>query len=104
MDLRNSGHQVDIRFADTSVKTLQATLWYMNGRHEDIKIEKPETSDTDGRFAFELRTDEDWASQNLLAVEIQGPEAGTAGQKVEAKICKRNVFPSAEQRTAQIGQ
>ncbi|MNF04212.1 Alginate biosynthesis protein AlgX precursor [compost metagenome] len=77
----------------------------MNGRHEDIKIDKPETSDTDGRFAFELRTDEDWASQNLLAVEIQGPEkAGTAPQKVEAKICKRNVFPSAEQRTASAGQ
>jgi alginate biosynthesis protein AlgX len=72
LNLQNSSHQVDIRFADTSVKTLQATLWYMNGRHEDIKIEKPETSDTDGRFAFELRTDEDWASQNLLAVEVQG--------------------------------
>ncbi len=86
LDLRNSSHQVDIRFADTSVKTLQATLWYMNGRHEDIKIDKPETSDTDGRFAFELRTDEDWASQNLLAVEVQGPEKpGTTPQKVEAK-------------------
>jgi len=102
-DLRNSGHQVDIRFADTSVKTLQATLWYMNGRHEDIKIEKPETSDTDGRFAFELRTDEDWANQNLLAIEVQGPEAGTAPQKVETKICKRNVFPSAEPHRAQAG-
>ena len=60
MNLRNSSHQVDISFADTSVKTLQASLWYMNGRHEDMKIEKPETSDTDGRFAFELRTDKDW--------------------------------------------
>jgi len=40
-DLRNANHQVDIRFADPSVKTLQATLWYMNGRHEDIKIENP---------------------------------------------------------------
>ncbi|MCY1417665.1 Alginate biosynthesis protein AlgX precursor [compost metagenome] len=86
------------------MKTLQATLWYMNGRHEDIKIDKPETSDTDGRFAFELRTDEDWATQNLLAVEIQGPENATTPQKVEAKICKRNVFPSAEQRTASVGQ
>jgi len=78
----------------------------MNGRHEDIKIEKPETSDTDGRFAFELRTDEDWASQNLLAVEVQGPEAkpGAAPQKVEAKICKRNVFPGVGQQTAQLGQ
>ena len=104
LNLQNGSHQVDIQFADASVKVLQATLWYMNGRHEDIKIEKPETSDTDGRFAFELRTDEDWASQNLLAVEVQGPEAGAAPQKVEAKICKRNVFPGAGQRTAQAGQ
>jgi alginate biosynthesis protein AlgX len=57
LNLQNSSHQVDIRFADPSVKTLQATLWYMNGRHEDIKIEKPETSDTDGRFDVDLRTD-----------------------------------------------
>ncbi|MFW8172028.1 alginate biosynthesis protein AlgX, partial [Klebsiella pneumoniae] len=49
-DLINRNHQLDIKFEDTSVKVLQATLWYLNGRHEDIKIEKPETSDTDGRF------------------------------------------------------
>lgn len=104
MDLRNRNHQVDIRFADPSVKSLQATLWYMNGRHEDIKIDKPETADTDGRFAFELRTDEDWASQNLLAVEVQGPAADAGAQKVEAKICTRNVFPGAGQSTAQLGQ
>ncbi|WP_191485594.1 alginate O-acetyltransferase [Pseudomonas sp. FEN] len=102
-DLHNSAYQVDIRFADTSVKTLHTTLWYMNGRHEDIKIDKPKTSDTDGRFAFELRTDKDWASQNLLAVEVQGPEPGSAPQQVEAKICKRNVFPNAEPRVAQAG-
>ena len=71
-DLINRNHQLDIKFEDTSVKVLQATLWYLNGRHEDIKIEKPETSDTDGRFVFQMREDEDWASQNLLALEIQG--------------------------------
>jgi alginate biosynthesis protein AlgX len=102
-DVRNGSNQVDIRFADTSVKTLHATLWYMNGRHEDLKIEKPTTSDTDGRFAFELRDDKDWADQQLLAVEVQGPEAGAAPQQVEAKICKRNVFPRAAQNTAQAG-
>ncbi len=102
-DLRNASHQLDIRFADPSVKTLQATLWYMNGRHEDIKIDKPQTADTDGRFAFELRTDEDWASQNLLAVEIQGPQPGAEAQQVEAKLCKRNVFPGTGQRNALAG-
>ncbi|MCB1655215.1 MAG: alginate O-acetyltransferase, partial [Pseudomonadales bacterium] len=94
LDLRNANHQIDIHFADPSVKTLQATLWYMNGRHENLKIDKPTTSDTDGHFAFELRTDEDWASQNLLAIEIEGPQAGAEPQKVEARLCKRNVFPS----------
>ncbi|WP_407315131.1 alginate O-acetyltransferase [Pseudomonas sp. nanlin1] len=102
-DLRNGNHQIDVQFEDKSVKTLQATLWYLNGRHEDLKIEKPETSDTDGRFAFELRDDQDWAGQTLLAMEIQGPEAGTAPQKVEAKVCKRNVFPGVTQHTAQAG-
>jgi len=100
-DLVNRNLQMDIKFEDTSVKVLQATLWYLNGRHEDIKIEKPETSDTDGRFVFQLREDEDWASQNLLALELQGPEQGT--QKVEAKLCKRNNFASPA-HTAQAGQ
>jgi len=102
--LRNANHQIDIRFADPSVKTLQATLWYMNGRHENLKIDKPTTSDTDGRFAFELRTDEDWASQNLLAIEIEGPQAGAEPQKVEARLCKRNVFPSPAHPDAQAGR
>ena len=101
-DLVNRNHQLDIRFEDTSVKTLQATLWYLNGRHEDIKIDKPETSDTDGRFVFQLREDEDWASQTVLAVEVQGPQSGR--QKIEAKLCKRNNFAGTAQRTAQTGQ
>nr|BFE94450.1 hypothetical protein GCM10020185_49860 [Pseudomonas brassicacearum subsp. brassicacearum] len=104
MDLRNGSHQVDIRFADTSVKNLASHPlvheWAPRG-YQDRK--KPDTSETDGRFAFQLRTDEDWASQNLLAVEVQGPEAGKEPQQIEAKICKRNASPQAEQ-TAQIGQ
>ncbi|NBA96223.1 alginate O-acetyltransferase [Pseudomonas sp. R5(2019)] len=102
-NLENRHHQIDIQFEDTSVKTLQATLWYMNGRHENVRIEKPASSETDGRFAFELRDDADWAGQNLLAVEVLGPEAAAAPQKVEAKVCNRNVFPGAAQRTAQAG-
>ena len=100
-DLINRNMQMDIKFEDPSVKVLQATLWYLNGRHEDIKLEKPETSDTDGRFVFQMREDEDWASQSLLAFEVQGPESGT--QKVEAKLCKRNNFAVPAQ-TAQAGQ
>ncbi|MCO8168132.1 alginate O-acetyltransferase [Pseudomonas sp. 21LCFQ02] len=102
-DIRNSANRVDIQFEDTSVKTLKARLWYMNGRHEDLKIEKPETADTDGRFAFDLREDEDWASQQLLALEIEGPEAGSEPQKVKAQVCKRNALPGTQQHSAQAG-
>ncbi|MFD2642139.1 alginate O-acetyltransferase [Pseudomonas japonica] len=93
-DLTNRNHQLDVRFEDTSVKVLQATLWYLNGRHEDIKIEKPTTSDTDGRFAFQLREDEDWAGQTLLAVELQGPQSGT--QNVQATLCRRGAPGNAQ--------
>lgn len=102
-NIRNGSHQIDIQFADPSVKTLQARLWYMNGRHENIKIEKPNTTETDGRFAFQLRDDQDWADQQLLALEIEGPEAGAEPLKVEAKVCKRSVLPRATQQTAQAG-
>lgn len=100
-DLTNRNHQLDIRFEDTSVKTLQATLWYLNGRHEDLKIDKPTTSETDGRFVFQLREDEDWAGQTVLAVELQGPEQGS--QKVQATLCKRGNVAAAGQQTAQAG-
>jgi len=99
--LVNRHLQMDVKFDDPSVKVLQATLWYLNGRHEDIKLEKPETSDTDGRFVFQMREDQDWADQKLLAFEVQGPEKGT--QKLEAKLCKRNDFAGPAQ-TAQAGQ
>ena len=100
-EISNGGHQIDIQFADTSVKTLKATLWYLNGRHEEISIEKPTKSDTDGRFAFEMRDDGDWAGQTMLALEIHGStEPGATPSKVEAKVCKRNVFPGVTQHTA----
>ncbi|MDP0965009.1 hypothetical protein Q6264_29430, partial [Klebsiella pneumoniae] len=42
--------------------------------------------------------------EGLYQVFETDPEAGQAAQKVEAKICTRNVFPSGGQKTAQLGQ
>lgn len=100
-EITNNKYQVDIQYADTSVKTMHAILWYMNGRHETLKIEKPDTSETNGRFAFELRNDKDWPTQELLAIQLEGPDVGTAPQKIDAKICTRNVFPGVNRQIAQ---
>lgn len=87
IDNRNARMEVD--FADPSVKELKATLWYLNGRHESLKLSKPETADTNGKFVFNLREDKDWAGQNLLSLELEGPEPGGQPLDVQAKVCQR---------------
>jgi alginate biosynthesis protein AlgX len=101
--LRSDGYQLDIRLSDPSVKVLEATLWYMNGRREKLKLEKTDTMETNGRFAFELRDEQDWAEQNLLALDIQGPATSGQALTVDAKLCKRNSFPSSGKLTATSG-
>jgi alginate biosynthesis protein AlgX len=92
LDLSSKHHQVDIRFNDPSVKSLKATLWYLSGRREKVKFDKPNTSDTNGRFAFEMRNEGDWAELNFFALEIIGPEASGEPLEVEARVCRRNDF------------
>jgi alginate biosynthesis protein AlgX len=101
--LPNNRHQIDIRFSDPSVKTLEATLWYLSGRREKIKLEKPNTADTDGRFAFEMRDDQDWGELNFFALEIMGPEGVSEPVEVETRICARNDFSSPAKLAAQTG-
>jgi alginate biosynthesis protein AlgX len=134
----NGRHLIDIQFADHSVKSLRATLWYLNGRHEALRLDKPTTVDTNGRFVFDMRDDGDWAQQTLLTLELPGPErdvkddetprvtarvdpvekivrvnnrapavvapaVALAPLQVEVKLCKRNGFATAAQRTAHAG-
>lgn len=87
--VRSGSHQMDIRFSDESVRKLEATIWYLNGRREQLKIEQPASADTDGRFTFRMRDEGDWADLAFLALEIQKPEQISGPLKVEATVCKR---------------
>jgi len=98
LTLPGNRHQIDLRFSDPSIKRLDATLWYLNGRREQIKLEKPDTIDTDGRFAFELRDEPGWGEQNFFALEILKPEDSSPDLEVEASLCQR---PSGAQQVAQ---
>jgi alginate biosynthesis protein AlgX len=101
LTLPSKRHQVDIRFSDPSVKNLEATLWYLSGRREKVKIDKPNTTDTDGRFAFEMRDDSDWAEMNFFALEIMAPAGTGEPLEVQAQVCKRNDFSSPAKLAAQ---
>lgn len=104
VDASNSRHQLDIRFSDPSVKTLEGFIWYMTGRREKVKFEKPNTADTDGRFAFHLRDDGDWGDLDFLALEIQTPEGLTQPVEVEARLCQRNDHRPPAKLTADAGR
>ncbi|HSC84049.1 MAG TPA: alginate biosynthesis protein AlgX [Pseudomonas sp.] len=90
--LAGRDYQVDLTFSDPGVHESKATIWYLNGRRENFKIEQSDRVDTGGRYVFELRNDADWADLNMLALEIHSPEQMPAGLSVEATLCKR---PSA---------
>jgi len=89
VDLRGGDYQVDLTFSDPSVHEAQATLWYLNGRREQFKLEQSDRVDTAGRYVFELRNDPDWADLNLLALEIHSPENMPANLSVDATLCQR---------------
>lgn len=101
LTLAGNRHQLDLRFSDPSVKRVDATIWYLNGQREKLKLEKPNTVDTDGRFAVELRDEPGWGEQNFFALEIEKPEDSADDLKVQASLCQR---PSgANQQIAQHG-
>lgn len=80
---------VDLTFSDPGVHQSMATIWYLNGRRENFKIEQSDRVDTGGRYVFELRNDADWRDLNVLAMEIHSPENMPAQLSVEATLCKR---------------
>ncbi|WP_271410974.1 alginate O-acetyltransferase [Pseudomonas sp. Q1-7] len=88
-DLRGGDYQVDLTFSDPAVHEAKATIWYLNGRRENVKLEQSDRTDTGGRYVFELRNDPDWADLNLLAVEIHGPQQMPQDLSVEVGVCAR---------------
>ncbi|MBT8768150.1 alginate O-acetyltransferase [Metapseudomonas boanensis] len=88
-DLRGRDYLVDLTFSDPAVHESKATIWYLNGRRENFKIEQSDRVDTGGRYVFELRNDQDWADLNLLALEIHSPEQMPKDLSVEVSVCKR---------------
>ena len=96
LTLAGNRHQLDLRFSDPSVKRVDATIWYLNGRREQLKLEKPHTVDTDGRFAVELRDEPGWGEQNFFALEIEKPEDSDDDLKVQASLCQRPSGPGQQ--------
>ncbi len=87
LPIRSGGYTADVTYSDPGIHELKNTIWYMDGRREQLKIEQSKAVDTGGRYVFELRNDEDWSNQQFLSLEIEAPDDMPAGLEVEAKLC-----------------
>ncbi|GLU40916.1 alginate O-acetyltransferase [Pseudomonas sp. NBRC 100443] len=88
LPIRSGSYTADVTYSDPGIHELKNTVWYMNGRREQLKIEQSKAVDTGGRYVFELRNDEDWPDQQFLSLEIEAPDDMPAGLEVEAKLCQ----------------
>ncbi|MEE4465615.1 alginate biosynthesis protein AlgX, partial [Azotobacter chroococcum] len=70
---------------------------------EQFQFDKPVTTETNGRFAFNMRDEADWGGLNFFAMEIQPPEGLKEPVEVEVRLCKRHDYRAPANLTARSG-
>jgi alginate biosynthesis protein AlgX len=85
--LRGGHYLLDFQFNNPQAKNLNATIWYLNGRNERVKIEHAAWVNNRGRFTVALRDDEEWKDFNFLSVDlnVEGPPPATS---ITTRLCK----------------
>jgi alginate biosynthesis protein AlgX len=89
---------VDLQFADPAVSEILAEPWYLDGRHELLRLRMNDYTRVKGRFVLELNREPDFAEQPLIDFRVQVVTPLAQPTSVAAKLC-RSVSP-ADARTA----
>jgi alginate biosynthesis protein AlgX len=79
---------VDLQFADPAVAEILAEGWYLDGRHELLRVRMNDYTRANGRFAIELNRAPDYAEQPLIDFRVQVVTPLTAPTAVSAKLCR----------------
>lgn len=98
LDLRGGDYLLDLQFSDPAVKDLNASVWYLNGRREDLKLHFNQYVDNGGRFVAALREDAGYADAQFMALTVQLPQAPAKPLTLNAQLCSR--APARAQQTA----
>ncbi len=87
--LRGGHYLLDFQFNNPQAKNLNATIWYLNGRNERVKIEHAPWIDNRGRFTVALRDDGEWKDLNFLSVDlnVDGQPPATS---ITTRLCRDN--------------
>ncbi len=79
---------VDLQFGDPAVKEIIGEAWYLDGKHELLKVRMNDFTRTNGRFVFELNREPDFAEQPLIDLRVQVVSPLAAATDVSATLCR----------------
>jgi len=78
---------IDLQFADPSVDEILAEAWYLDGKHELLKVRINDYTRANGRFVVELNREPDFAEQPLIDFRVQIITPLSKPTSVSAKLC-----------------
>lgn len=79
---------VDLKFADPAVSEFLAEAWYLDGKHEVLRVRLNDYTKSGGRFALEMNREPDFAEQPLIDFRVQVVSPLLKPTTVVAKLCR----------------
>jgi len=79
---------IDIQFADPAVTEFLAESWYLDGKHEVLRVRLNDFTRTAGRFIVELNHAQEYGSQPLIDFRIQIVTPLAKPTTVKAVLCE----------------
>ncbi len=101
-DLKSEDHFIDLKFSDTSIRKLDAVVWFTNGRKEHVRLTREEVLTPNGRFVFGLRTDAEWGEQVFMSMDVVIPPEVESRPSLRTRLCAYEAEPATANRTAKL--
>lgn len=89
-NILSGDYLLDIQFNNPDIKRLQAKVWYHNSRKENISLKHRDRVDSNGRFVFELRSEDEWKDFIFTSFDINVDDQAPENLKVSASLCQRS--------------
>jgi alginate biosynthesis protein AlgX len=80
---------VDLQFEDPAVSEILGEAWYLDGKHEQVRVRMNDFTRANGRFVIELNREPDFARQPLIVFRVQIVTPLSEPTTVSAKLCRQ---------------
>ena len=79
---------VDLQFEDPAVSEILGEAWYLDGKHEQVRVKMNDFTRANGRFVIEMNREPDFARQPLIVFRVQIVTPLAQPTSVKATLCR----------------